>query len=75
MQSIDPSGDWLDFTNFILGVTTLICVLVVAWAGVKEFAKRTARKPAANPHALDVPELGMTMADGGEPLDRKPGRH
>jgi hypothetical protein len=24
MQSIDPSGDWLDFTNFMLGVATLI---------------------------------------------------
>ena len=36
----NASGDWLDLTNFMLGVATLICVLVVAWAGVKEFAKR-----------------------------------
>lgn len=70
MQSIDPSGDWLDFTNFMLGVATLICIFVVVWAGIKEFAKRTVKKPVADPHALEVPGLGMTMADGGKPLDR-----
>lgn len=72
---------WLNLTNIALGVVVLLAVLVVAYGLVWEFMIRR-KKPhgLANideemkamlqndfAHRLPVPELGLTMADGGEP--------
>jgi hypothetical protein len=74
----DPSDSevfWLNMTNVALGLVTLIAFVAVSFAVVREVAAR-ARKHATVPatddaHAFLHPELGLTMADGGEPTDRK----
>jgi hypothetical protein len=81
----DPSTYWLTVTNVVLGAVVLICCVAVAIGIVQELAAR--RKKAAamtkldrevadlvsvyGGHAFQVPGLGVTMADGGEQLDKK----
>ncbi len=63
---------WLDFTNIALGLVTLVCVIVVVAGVVRELGQRFARsKKLVDDHAFDTPGLGVTMADGGERIDRK----
>ena len=73
----DPQTLWLNLTNLGLGIATLICVGAVAWNIIRELAER--RQTASSMdremkamlsnegHAMHLPELGWTMADGGEP--------
>jgi hypothetical protein len=80
---------WLAITNTALIVVVLLVALVVGYAVVSEVvSKRKKVRSAANldeevntmlqdefAHGLSVPELGMTMADGGEratPLPKQP---
>jgi len=82
----DPSTYWLTFTNAALGVVVLICFVAVGIGVVQEMAARRkkAREAASldrevndlvaafgDGHGFHVPSLGVTMADGGEPVDRK----
>ena len=67
-QNSDPAVWWLMFTNFALGAVVLICVLLLAGAIAMDVVRRW-RTRAADGHAFAVPELGLTMADGGEPED------
>lgn len=70
----DPQTLWLNFTNLGLGLVTLACFGVLAYGLFLEVAARI-RKPATSldtaalspTHAFHTPELGFTMADGGEP--------
>ena len=78
----DPQTLWLNLTNLALGVVTLSAVLIVAGAVAWElvFKHRRVREPvdidaelssmldAVSPHMLQVPGLGLTMADGGTPV-------
>lgn len=78
----DPSTYWLTITNIGLGVVTLLCCAAVAFGVVQELAARRRKRAALaemdgevgrliagfDSHAFDVPNLGMTMADGGEPV-------
>jgi hypothetical protein len=71
---------WLNVTNMALGVVVLLAVLVVAFGLVWElWSRRKSSSTAANldkelntmmrnefAHSLSIPELGLTMADGGE---------
>jgi len=70
------SGEaWLNSTNAILGVVVAVCVVVVAFAAfqtVMDHVRSRARSRAHfvfDDHAMSVPELGLTMADGGERVD------
>jgi len=81
----DPQTLWLNITNLALGAVTLAAVLIVAGAVTWElvFKHRRVREPvdidaelssvldAASPHMLQVPGLGLTMADGGTPVRPK----
>ena len=69
---------WLNLTNIALGVVVILAVLVVAYAVIWELVSRH-KKPAiaANldeeldallRYGRSVPGLGVTMADGGEPM-------
>jgi len=75
---------WLNITNFGLGIVTLIALLVVFFAvGWDLLVRKVGRTPAVDlrnidadlkallqgSHSLSVPELGLTMADGGEPIE------
>ena len=80
----DPQTFWLNITNAALGVVVLISIAAVAIGVVQElYARRRLRTNGLDRevrdlvadfhsgHALNVPGLGLTMADGGEPVDRK----
>jgi hypothetical protein len=72
-----PDTFWLDFTNVALGLVTLACVLAIAAGVASELRQRLrARARAAeDDHAFATPELGVTMADGGERVaEPAPGR-
>lgn len=73
MYGVDgPDTFWLDFTNIALGLVTLLCVLVIAGGVVRELlARRGSTAVAGDDHAFATPRLGVTMADGGERIDRK----
>jgi hypothetical protein len=77
---------WLNLTNIVLGIVVLLAVLVAGYGVAWELVSR--RKKAhsldslkmemkamwqnEHAHGLRVPELGMTMADGGEPTKSLP---
>lgn len=77
---------WLSATNVALGVVVLICAFVVAAAVAREVTVRMHRRAKISAeldhdmrrlveefgdHAFLNPELGITMADGGEKIDPK----
>jgi len=70
----------------MLGVVTAICCIAVAFGVVQELAARRKKKAAlaaldsevsgltasyGDGHAFGFPQLGLTMADGGEPVEKK----
>lgn len=78
----DPSTYWLTVTNILLGVVTLLCCAAVAFGVAQEALARRKKRAAMaqldgevadlvagfDGHAFNVPGLGLTMADGGEPV-------
>ena len=64
----DPNTYWLNLTDIVLGLVTLACIVIVGVAVGREVLARFAVRVRADTHALAVPELGLTMADGGEPV-------
>jgi hypothetical protein len=75
---------WLNITNFALGIVTLIALLLVffsvGWDLLVRKVARPTRVDLSNvdadlkallhgSHSLTVPELGLTMADGGEKIE------
>jgi hypothetical protein len=82
----DPSTYWLTFTNAALGVVVLICCVAVAIGVIQEIAAKHKKASAMSKldrevadlvnsyqdgHAFHLPELGITMADGGEEIGKK----
>ena len=81
----DPTTYWLNVTNIVLGLVVLICCVAVAAGVVAELAANRKKKMALSRldrevadlvssyggHAFQVPGLGVTMADGGEPVGKK----
>jgi hypothetical protein len=66
-----PDTFWLNFTNIALGLVTLACVIAIAGGVARELLLRWQRGAAVSEddHAFATPELGLTMADGGERID------
>jgi hypothetical protein len=78
----DPSTYWLTVMNVALGAVVVVCCLIVAFGVAHELAARRRKRAAAagldrevsdlvaayDGHAFHSPELGLTMADGGEPV-------
>lgn len=72
MQPTDTEILWLNLTNAGLGLATLAGIAVLAWTAVREVAERAKSRVsvhALDPHSAFIPELGLTMADGGEKID------
>lgn len=69
----DPNTFWLNVTNITLGVITLICCVAVGRGLYQEIVVRLKKRVpvSADDHAFSIPGLGITMADGGERLDKK----
>jgi hypothetical protein len=65
---------WLTLTNLALGLVTLLALAVLAGGIAQELIgrRRKARELAGMDdevrHLLADPQLGLTMADGGEPI-------
>lgn len=61
---------WLNVTNISLGVVTLVCCAILAYAIYQEvrvkMRKRATEQLPLDDHAFLIPKLGFTMADGGE---------
>jgi hypothetical protein len=83
----DPQTLWLNIINLSLGIVTLVCVAAIGY-GVFQDVRARARKraiaramesaaPASSfgDHAFDMPGLGFTMADGGEPMQKPAQSH
>ena len=70
----NPETFWLNAINLMLGLVTLACVGAIAYglAGDLLAKVRQRTKEAKDLHALHLPELGLTMADGGEPVADQP---
>jgi hypothetical protein len=64
---------WLNLTNYGLGVLCAVCWILMLGGVVKAVAERRQRALATviqfDDHAFHVHDLGLTMADGGEPVD------
>jgi hypothetical protein len=75
----------LTITNIGLGVVVLICAIAVGIGILQEVAAKRRKRlemtrldkevadlvaSYGDGHAFDVPGLGLTMADGGEKLDK-----
>jgi hypothetical protein len=72
MQPTDTEILWLNLTNAGLGLATLAGIGALAWSAVRELRERAKGRVAVHdldPHAAFIPELGFTMADGGEKVD------
>ena len=81
----DPATYWLTVTNIVLGLVTLICCAAVALGIFQELAAKRKRSSAMSKldhevadlvasydgHTFHVPNLGLTMADGGDPIGKK----
>ena len=72
----DSETFWLNTTNLVLGLVTLGALVAIGYAVIREVVERVrvrANAPVAEgPHTFLTPELGLTMADGGEPVEQKP---
>jgi hypothetical protein len=76
----DPAVLWLNIMNFALGLVCLVCIGIIAVAVAREIAMRLRMRarltgpvetPAADDHGFFAPDLGYTMADGGEPVKKE----
>jgi hypothetical protein len=77
---------WLNITNIALGVIVVLALLLVAYGVIWELVIRHKKQGGLHDldaemntmlrgelsHTLAVPELGLTMADGGEHLKPTP---
>ena len=74
MNWAEPQVFWLNVTNIALGVICFTCVALVVGAVIREALKRVKSRAAVlgelDLHTLAVPDLGTTMADGGEPVEK-----
>ncbi len=70
---LDPETLWLNLTNALLGLVTVVCIAAVVRVALQEWLWRATETSAAmlpdDSHAFDISGLGITMADGGERLD------
>ena len=80
----DPQTFWLNVTNAGLGLVVLACCIAVGIGVVQELAARRRKATVrdldgevrdlvagyGDTHAFHVPGLGLTMADGGERIDK-----
>lgn len=68
----DPKMMWLTLINIALGIVTLACCFLIART-VRESLQKSMKGKSCNPiddHMFFEPELGLTMADGGERINK-----
>jgi hypothetical protein len=68
MFDLSDPRSWTYFTNWVLVVVAFIAAAFIGYGVLREKrARQTAREhPAHDAHTLVLPDLGITMADGGD---------
>jgi len=66
MQSFDPDTIWLSLVNIGLGVVCAVFLVIVARAIIRDLAERAESDATRTAGRRQV--VGVTMADGGDPL-------
>ncbi len=69
INNADSAVLWLNITNFAMLGAVVVCFVLLGGAILREVLGRL-RMPHADDHAFQSPELGLTMADGGEREDK-----
>jgi hypothetical protein len=78
----DSQTLWLNIINLSLGLVTLVCIAAIGYGVFQDVRERSRKRASARSmdrevgvlgsrfgdHAFNMPGLGLTMADGGEPL-------
>ena len=74
-ELLDSETGLLNVTNVVLGLAVLACILLVGRVMIQEMRAWASAKVrnniAQDDHAFDLSSLGITMADGGEPINEK----
>ncbi|MGO9239732.1 MAG: hypothetical protein ACLPXM_02780 [Terriglobales bacterium] len=79
----DPQTLWLNVINLSLGIVTVVCIVALGYGVLQDVRARVRKKASQRSleaamsglmrgfdgHSFDLPGLGLTMADGGEPVD------
>jgi hypothetical protein len=80
----DPQTLWLNIINLSLGLVTLVCIAAIGYGVFQDVRERLRKRASARlidrevvalgsrygGHMFDMPGLGLTMADGGEPQEK-----
>ncbi len=73
IEFFNSETGWLNLTNAVLGLAVLVCFLTVGRVMIQEArawaSKRFRAQIAQDDHAFDLKSLGITMADGGKPIN------
>ncbi len=74
-EFLNSETGWLNFTNIVLGLAVLACLVALARVLVQDvrilLASRARTPIARDDHAFNLASLGITMADGGIVVDEK----
>lgn len=72
-EFLNSQTGWLNLTNVLLGVAVFLCFVAIGRAVLQEVhiwaVKRFRTAPPHDDHAFTLESLGITMADGGKPLN------
>ena len=80
----DSQTLWLNIVNLSLGLVTLVCCAAIGYGLFQDVRERARKRSTARSldrevgalvrdfdgHAFNLPGLGLTMADGGEPEEK-----
>lgn len=72
MFELSDPRSWMYFTNWLL---VIVAVISAGYIGFRLYREKRAKSASEveDAHTLVLPDLGITMADGGEKVaDKKP---
>jgi hypothetical protein len=72
MFDLSDPRSWTNFTNWVLVAVALIAAGYIGFGVLRQkFAHRTNRSHSfTDEHTFVLPDLGITMADGGEKIEK-----
>jgi len=69
----DSETGWLGLMNIALGLAVLVCLFALGRVLLRELRGRLAKHPSLafkrDGHPLNLESLGITLHDGGEPIN------
>lgn len=72
-EFLNSESSWLNLTNALLGVAVLVCLFAVGRVVLQDIRARMALRARTavkhDDHAFHLESLGITMADGGQPIN------